>query len=217
MTQTDNFRKENLRQWNTLLNLIFHKNIPMQIKISNSSIIIDILNQIGHTRDSNYLFFPTHGGLELLGAKPSAEPSCIELTAGSSARILKPHQLIFNDFGPTNREWSHFRLTTHPLAPSNIYPPSYYKDYREEFLTETSPAQYEDWTTWQCEEFNSHSSRIRPVHRILSGDFILFAKGSLANLAHIADYAQEHSLPDQDFIELIQTIIANIEKRKEIS
>lgn len=198
MSQVE-FRMQNLKQWDELLVSLFNNQIPEQNEWVNTSEIIGICNFIGRYHKFNHMFFPSGGGLDLHGARPSAEPGCIELYFTSnekSVSILKPDRLIFQSFGAL-REWAYFRLETKPLQPTGVY--ESYKGIDEE-LTEITRGNYVERSWWDA-GFYGHDEEgaelplpceARVVTRHLNGSFVIFAKGSAYN-ADPSTYDGRHS------------------------
>ena len=92
---SENFKIENENDWKKIHQSIFGDSIPKHLEWTNIDDIIKVLNIIGSIPNSNHLFLPDSGGLDLGGAKLSYEKGCIELDLGS-AYIVKPKALIFN-------------------------------------------------------------------------------------------------------------------------
>ena len=150
--------------------------------------IVEVLNRIGEGAPHNHMFFPVSGGLDLVGARASNEPGCIELLAGSMVRIVRPLSLMLERF-PEDRtgDWTYFRLELAPLVP--VSAPQDQTSWREE-IAEVGPGQYEDRSVLEEEECPPFA---RPVIRLLGGALVIFAKGSIYNQAS-GPYLGLHSL-----------------------
>ncbi|PIW44071.1 MAG: hypothetical protein COW18_14260 [Zetaproteobacteria bacterium CG12_big_fil_rev_8_21_14_0_65_54_13] len=119
----EEYRKQNLGQWEETLSGLFNNHIPEQAVWVNPEEIINVCNVIGQDHNLNHTFFPSGGGLDLYGAGHSAEPECIELyfsDSGRGADIIKPDRLIFQSFNAPY-EWAYFRMEAKPLNPSGVY------------------------------------------------------------------------------------------------
>ena len=191
------FREQNLKEWENLLDDLFKGTIPNNYLWTNIFDIIDVLNFIGRTPPINHTFFPTGGGLDLSGAEESVEKNCIEIYFNTSAAyIVKPDVLTFQSFG-VSHEWSYFRLDTKQLKPSGVYENL---TGQHEELTEIRPGVYVDRIYWDGgyygqDEYGQELSlpeSSRVITRFFSGSFVIFAKGSTYN-ANSSTYDARHS------------------------
>jgi len=133
------FYLRNAMEWREIQERLFPTAIPKRVIWEDIDDIIKILNVLGSTDNLNHMFYPTGGGMDLLGAKLSIEAGCIELDAGL-IDIVKPQVLIFESFG-YDAEWNYFRLETADLEPSGVYENDDDHFSREEVL-EIAPGYY---------------------------------------------------------------------------
>ena len=70
-----------------------------------------VLDTIGAKPQSNHTFFPTGGGLDILGLFLNEEESgCLALkTCNNSYEVVKPSALLFESFG-SELEWAYLRI-----------------------------------------------------------------------------------------------------------
>lgn len=200
-------------EWNKILNSIFVNQEPQNMEWTDLNAIINILNKIGAVKESNHMFLPSRGGMDLAGAKISTEKGCLELvTCGGNVSIVKPSKLSFNWFGQENLEWSYFRLETSPLAPSGVYKTN---TYEQEEVTELTPGKYVDFNVWEANEYQGKPipRTARQVRRVFTGDFAIFPKESIYNidLSRIglgdAYDARHNQMSPSDFRQYIQRIV----------
>lgn len=204
----DEFRENNLKEWDDLLNNIFQGQIPESRSWTEKKDIIKILQLVGDKPNSNHTFLPDGGGLDLKGAAESAESDCIELHfVEKPAYIMKPRVLIFQSFDKPY-EWAYFRLETKELDPSGWY--EHLTGIREE-LTELHPGEYIHRSYWEsgCYEFDETGKELplpgtaRIVFRYFSGFFVIFAKASTYNEISSTDGGPHSKMTDEEFKEYI--------------
>ena len=182
---TEEFRKNNLKEWDKMLNQLFNAHIPENYAWNNMNDIVEKLNIVSQDNNLTYTHFPGGGGFDLCGAGTSIEPGCIELYTEENRKalsIVKPDCLIFQSFGEPLK-FAYFWLEIKELEPSKVYPRPQEKD---EELAEISPGEYIERGFWdegyylQKETGNKiplpDTSRL--VTRHFSGSFVLFAKAS---------------------------------------
>jgi serine/threonine-protein kinase len=109
MSRPEDFRRENLKVWKELLESIFPLGIPSSAAWTDLRSMCSVLTKIASHSDSNHMFYPTHGGMDLLEAFPfEVEPGCLALRTGESmVEVVKPAVLLFESFGP-RLEWAYF-------------------------------------------------------------------------------------------------------------
>ena len=174
----ENYFQRNKLQWKDVQNKLFPLGLPSRSIWEDRDDIIFILNQLAPTKDLNHMFLPDGGGLDLLGAKESYEPDCIELDFGSPI-ILKPKRLIFESFN-YEEEWNYFRLETDKLEPSGYFE----KNVDREYLTEIEPFVYSDYRCWEYDDINGNPlpEGSRPIDRITCEcSFVIFQNTSQYN------------------------------------
>ncbi|GIW75706.1 MAG: hypothetical protein KatS3mg104_0769 [Phycisphaerae bacterium] len=185
MVMSDETRESAVRElnanWTAALNQIFSGNVPETARWDGPEAIANVLNKLGQRANSNHMFIPTGGGLDVRGAAPSPEPGCVELDVGAVA-VVKPNELAFHAIsGP---EWSYFRLECDELDAVDGD-----GKYGSEELTELQPGRYVDRSAWDA-GFHGYDDNgfelklprsARLVVRYLRGAFVLFSKGSVYN------------------------------------
>lgn len=209
------FREKNLLNWEKLLLVMFNGNIHDYYHWDDSNDIINVLNFIGKDKNLNHTFFPTGGGLDLIGAGNSIEHGCIELYFHEKAAdIIRPKILSFHSFG-SPYEWSYFRLDTYELKPSGVYEAS---DRQSEELTEISPGQYIDRYYWDIGSYGRDESGVpaalpecaRVITRFFSGSFVIFAKGSIYNAISGTYDARHSKMTSDEFRQYIKSFVESI-------
>ena len=219
---SNEFRKENLKEWDRLLLELFNGHIPESFVWNKKEDIVDVLKHIGRYPNTTHTFLPTGGGSDLIGAEASVEPGCIELHfSQKSAGILKPKTLIFQSFGEPY-EWAYFRIETEDLAPSGVY--ENLKETWEEELTEISPGEYKDRFYWD-EGYYKHDENgkeialpktARVVIRFFSGSFVIFANSSSYNMT-LSTYDGRHSkMTSDEFRQHIDITVKKLKREGEI-
>jgi serine/threonine-protein kinase len=217
MMQRNVFQKENLKNWDNFLNDLFDGDIPERYEWNDLQEIILILNKIGIDHNLNHMFFPDSGGHDLHGAADSVEDECIELhfSSGKIAYIVKPDKLSFESFG-SPYEWAYFRLETKQLSPSGVYD-DYGDDIKEEII-EISPGRYAERRYWD-EGFYGYdeegeekplSDGARIIIRYFSGSLVIFAKGSIYNIAGRTYDGRHNKMPGEEFKNYIDSIAKGI-------
>lgn len=213
------FRNEYLPKWRDAIKNIFPQGIPERCEWTSISEIIKVLNVIGK-KNVNHTFYPTGGGLDLIGADVCHEKNCIKLyTGGRAYDVVKPSKLIFNSFKEDcEGEWSYFRLETYPLEPSNVYE-EVSGDYEEVVCIDDN--MYIDRGYWD-EGFyygedgmeKRFTDRDVVVTRFFKGAFAIFAKPSTYN--SIPDtYDGRHSrMNDELFRSYIERTIQRINEKE---
>jgi hypothetical protein len=220
----DEFRENNLKEWDDLLNNIFQGQIPESRSWTEKKEIIKILQLVGGKPNSNHTFLPEGGGLDALdlkGADESAESDCIELHfVEKPACILKPRVLIFQSFDKPY-EWAYFRLETEELDPSGWY--EHLTGIREE-LTELHPGEYIHRSYWEagCYEFDETGKELplpntaRIVFRYFSGSFVIFAKASTYNEINSTGGGRHSKMTEEEFKEYIGGKVRRLRKERKI-
>lgn len=180
MTLHNEFLIQNKKDWKKIHNSIFGDNVPSQCTWTNRTAIIDVLNKIGKVENSNHMFFPNGGGLDLLGASISHEIDCIELHTGVN-RILHPKSLTFN-YVDSEYEWNYFRLETNKLNSTEVYEDLPNDSFSED-LTELYPLNYVSRVYWDEAKYDEEDlpPSARLVVRVLKGSFVIFKKTSIYN------------------------------------
>lgn len=196
------FDKQNAQDWITIQKEIFPAGIPLRCEWSDREIIVSILKKIGAIENSNHMFFPTGGGLDIENANLAAEKDCIEIDTGGLYDIIKPHRLIFNSFN-ASPQWNYFRLEAAELKPSGVYK---YEDESEEELAELEPGRYVSRTYFDQMEYHGEQlpSTARVVTRHLRGAFVIFQKTSIYNRNSRTYDGRHNKMSDEEFRNYIQ-------------
>lgn len=212
----EKFRQRNLKEWKNFLLNLFANKIPQSKTWNNKTEIIKILNTIGEKPNLTHLFFPNGGGLDLTGAKNSAEDNCIELLFDRLAYIVKPDYLSFEYFGD-EYEWAYFRLETLELKPSGIYKELI---YNFEELTELNPKNYVDRYIWDQGfiEYDENGDEkplpktARVITRLFNGALVIFAKGSIYNRTNESYDAWHNKMEPAEFRKHIEDAIEHLKR-----
>ena len=192
--------------WKEIIGEIFPTGVPQHCEWSGLNQIVSILNIIGSRENSNHMFYPTGGGMDIESAKLSTEKGCIEIFTGLT-EILKPKCLSFQSFN--NDRWNYFRIDTDALQPSGIY--GEVGDEVSEELTELEPLHYVPRSHWDSEEYNGDPlpKGARVLTRYLKGSFVIFSKSSPYN-QHPTTYDGRHDkMNAEQFRSYIEGVIAN--------
>lgn len=199
------FYEKNRQYWIDIQNKIFPTGIPKHCEWTRLKDIISVLNAIGSAANSNHMFYPTGGGLDMKSSKISTEDSCIEIFTGLTD-ILKPKRLLFESFNVPI--WNYFRIETFELEPTGVYEG---KDYPSEELTEIITGKYISRSYWDEGEYQGKKlpKTARVLTRHLKGAFVIFAKSSPYNL-HSSTYDARHNkMTAEEFRAYIEKVIAN--------
>ena len=194
---------EKKEEWIGILNKIFPIGIPKHCEWIKLEDIISILNTIGSIKNSNHMFYPSGGGLDVLSSKLSTESNCIEIFTGRTD-ILKPMRMTFESF--EDPIWNYFRIENFDLDPTGIYKEKI-DDFEE--LVEIEPRKYINRSHWDIDEYKGQklpkSSRI--IIRHLKGSFVIFAKSSFYNMNTSTYDARHNKMSSNEFREHIENAI----------
>lgn len=183
---TDDFRKTSLRKWAGLLEAVFPTGIPSSAQWPDLTSISSVLNKVGAQQNSNHMFYPTGGGMDLEGSSVyEEEDGCLALKTGDRvAEVIKPSALLFESFGP-EIEWAYFRLECQPLPLSGVYEDAEEGENTREEVVLVAPGTYAPRSAWDDDFFEGEAlpKTARLIVRSLRGPFVIFAKGSAYNLA----------------------------------
>lgn len=199
------FYEKNRQSWIEIQNKIFPIGIPKHCEWTKLEDIISVLNTIGSVDNSNHMFYPTGGGLDMVSSKMSTEANCIEINTGSTD-ILKPKRLLFESFN--DPIWNYFRIETSELEPTGIYEG---KDYQSEELVEIETGKFISRSFWDEGEYQGQKfpQTARVLTRHLKGSFVIFAKSSYYN-RHSSTYDARHNkMTSDEFRVYIENVIAN--------
>lgn len=208
----NDYSTSNKLQWKDIQNKIFPSGTPIRAIWEQIGDIINILNELTVTDNLNHIFFPTGGGLNLLGVRKSHEDGCIELDVRYPI-ILKPKRLVFESFN-FEEEWNYFRLESNDLAPSGYYP----NVNEHEYLTELEPLVYTDDN---CFEYNDYNGNILPkgarrIDRVLKGNFVIFQNTSIYNKVGSTYDARHNKMTTDEFRRYICDAVKQILESKKL-
>lgn len=195
-----NFHERNLQEWIRFQTDLLPTPLPQRTAWHKPQEIADILNRICSVSNLTHVFFPGHGGLDLMNAKVSREEGCLELDFGG-VEIVKPKQLVFETFGD-DFQWNYFRLELDVLEPLKLNGQDEFEeeDGREE-VAELSPASYYPAGVIKTPQLYHGRYHIpygaRIVRRWFRGSFVIFTKRSYYNLTS-ATYDGRHDALDSD-------------------
>lgn len=194
-----------MKEWLIILQNLFPNGIPQYSIWTNKLEIIKVLNKLGSFDNSNHLFYPDGGGLDLSGSKISNEQNCIEIKTAFN-EIISPKSLTFHSF--ENIDWSYFRIELNEIPQTSTY--DYNVNFSEE-LCEISPLEYISREHWDEHEYNEEPlpENSRLLQRRLKGTLVVFGKMSPYN-AHSSTYDGRHNdYSDSEFREYIETVQIN--------
>jgi hypothetical protein len=202
MDAEDEFREMSLGLWKELMDDLFPAGIPTSVQWTDLHSISHILNKLGSRPNSNHMFYPSSGGMDLEGAKPfSEEAGCLALETGKNLfDVAKPSALFFESVGP-NVEWTYFRLECEPLEPCGVYEAEegsedgeeegngdgeeVHSSIQSEEVVLIAPRTYAPRSAWDADEFEGKplpDTAQLIVRHLGGGPFVIFSKGSLYNL-----------------------------------
>ncbi|WP_341906643.1 hypothetical protein [Fluviicola taffensis] len=202
------FLERNKLDWIEIEGKIFPSGLPERCEWTDINEIVNVLKTIGSIRNSNHMFFPRGGGLDLEDANISVEENCVEIDTGGLIDILKPSKLIFHSF-KAEHEWNYFRLETLELKPSGVYEGN---EYSDEELCELSPGNYVSRGYWDEGEYNQEKlpSTARVVTRHFRGSFVIFQKTSTYNHNSRTYDGRHNKMTDDEFRKYIQDVISHL-------
>lgn len=218
-----NFHKRNQEEWYEALQRLFPSGFPNTVEWTERKDIINVLNHLTSYDNLNHTFFPDGGGLDLKGAKIATEADCIELDFGR-IEIVKPKRLIFESFG-YSPIWNYFRLELHELKPAvNIEMTPNYSSFLSERgredVAELSPGKYYPESILEVEPRKSPyniTSKSRRISRRLRGNFVIFCKRSVYNLASDTYDARHNRMNAEAFRKYIGKTVLQLKKKDEES
>lgn len=200
------FEEKNKQDWKNILKNVFSSGLPTKSEWTNLGEIIKVLKTIGSVDNSNHMFYPRGGGLDIANANLSVEEGCIEIDTRGLIDIVKPSRLIFHSFQNTEPQWNYFRLETNELEPSGVYD---YEDYSDEELCEITSGRYIDRSYWDEGEYDGEKlpSEARVVTRHFGGSFVIFQKTSIYNRNSSTYDGRHNKMTDEEFRDYIQSVI----------
>jgi hypothetical protein len=170
---TDEFKIKSTEKWHIVHNEIFGNSMPYYTEWKSPNDIIRILQIIGKHSNSNHLFFPDGGGMDLRGAQESYEDGCIEIITGHTY-VFRPKKLVYESIDK-DLEWCYFRLINAGLEPTGVY--KHYLRNPEEVL-ELRSFHFVDRVHWDEQQYDGEKlpKGARIISRILKGDLVIFKK-----------------------------------------
>jgi len=203
------FYEENRQAWIDIQNRIFPAGIPEHFEWTELIDIISVLNKIGAIDNSNHMFYPTGGGLDVESANLSYENNCIEISTGLTD-IIKPERLIFESF--IDPLWNYFRIETLELESSSVYEKEDDNEYfPSEELLEIEAGKYISRSYWDEGEYMGQKlpSSARVLTRHLKGAFVIFAKSSYYNRNSRTYDARHNKMSAEEFRDYIENVISH--------
>ncbi len=212
------FEAKNIAQWKELNEFLFTDLIPSEAIWEETEDIIKVLKLLTKQKNLNHLFFPDGGGHDLIDARISNEPGCIEIEFPSiynerTVHIIKPKRLIFQTF-KNIYEWNYFRIETEKLDPVD---PAYYNGVSDqtyeilyEEVLEVLPGKYVP--IYAIDEFyqqNPNHKYIRnySVSRWVEGVFVIFGKNSPYNNIGATYDGRHNKMDKSEFRGHVQNLI----------
>jgi serine/threonine protein kinase len=206
----DNFHERNLLEWMEIQKVMFPGGTPTQCSWEGLDKIVKVLGTLGERSNSNHLFLPSGGGLDLTGANRSnREADCIELYFEDIRAILKPKILSFESFSG-EPQWSYFRLDADRLKPCGVYE-DLDGDCREE-VTDLGTGDYLPRHIWDQGEISGRAlpGIARVVIRYLEGAFVIFPKAGIYNRTSGTYDARHNSMSASEFRSYIEGVIKSL-------
>ena len=195
-----------MTNWNEVIKSIFPIGIPSKCIWTDHEEIIEVLNKLGSFNNSNHMFYPKGGGLDLKGSSESEESNCIEIRT-SFNEIISPKSLTFNSFdNDFDNDWAYFRIDLNEINQTDVYN---YKTEFDEELTELSPQNYVSREYWDEGEYDEQKlpAEARLIIRRLKGALVIFGKFSPYN-QHSSTYDGRHNRFDEiGFRNYIENVI----------
>lgn len=182
----------NLNTWEGILNNLFNNSIPNYCQWQDIDAIVNILNKLGSVPNSNHMFYPSGGGLDVKGALMSNEKNLIEIKT-PYADVLSPKKLTFHKLNDI--EQSYFRIELNEISSLGIGDSLGYSEQ----LCELKPAEYVSSRVMEDGEYNGLPlpTSARYVQRLLKGSLVIFSKQSIYNKAG-KTYDGRHDKYDED-------------------
>lgn len=217
-----NFEAKNIAQWKELNEFLFADLIPTEAIWEETEDIIEVLKLLTKQKNLNHLFFPDGGGHDLIDARVSDEPGCIEIEFPGindqrSVHIIKPKRLIFQTFKYKN-EWNYFRIETEKLDPVD---PAHLGGVSDEFddilyedVIKVSAGSYVP--VYSVEEFyQQHPNHIFTtedlVSRWVGGVFVIFGKNSPYNKISATYDGRHNKMDKSEFRDHVKKLIFDFE------
>lgn len=194
------FHRRNLSEWLEVQQTIFPTGSPSQATWIDIDSICSVLNEIGNRQSLNHMFYPTGGGMDLLGASKAEENGMLALhVGGSRVEILKPKKLTYESVG-FHPQWNYFRLEAAEIEPTGIET-EMSNDGTSEYLLEIEPGRYVEYYHWHNGEYDGEPlpKEARGIGRFLKGSFVLFSKRSIYNRTSDTYDARHNKMSETSF------------------
>lgn len=178
----DDFDTRNGHEWREVSEKIFPLGAPARAQWEDLRQICAVLNAAASNSGLNHMFYPTGGGMTLLGADLAPEADMIELKVSDRMYdICCPERLFFESYAG-KPEWNYFRLELKPVYPAMENETAGYLEDSEE-LTEVLPGVYAPLEAWFEDELNGEplTDAARRVTRLSGGSFVIFSTSSVYN------------------------------------
>ncbi len=205
--------KEN-EKWLEIQKKIFPLGIPNSCTWTGINEISNILNLIGEYKNTNHMFYPTEGGMDLEGSELSNLKDLVGLyVGGSSVDLVKPKSLIFESFPDYN--WNYFRLEILGQEPSGVYE----KVGISEELVELMTNKYIDRSYWDSGEYGGEKlpNTARLITRYLKDcSFVIFSKYLVYNAINETYDARHNKMSAKEFREYINKGYNELKDEKNI-
>ena len=201
----EDFHSRNLLEWLEVQKVIFPNGPPSHATWTDIDSICSILNEIGHRRSLNHMFYPTSGGMDLIKVSKAEEKGMLALhVCERSAEILKPKKLTYESVG-YHPQWNYFRLEVDEVEPTGVEG-ALDSTKTSEALLEIEPGKYVEYKYWDYGEFDGKPlpKTARPVGRYLKGSFVLFSKRSIYNRTNATYDAWHNKMSETEFKKQIE-------------
>jgi serine/threonine-protein kinase len=197
---------KNSSDWKNMLQTLFGVALPYphEYKWTKNDDIVNVLKVIGCVPDSNHLFLPSGGGMDIKDADIFMETDCIELIFDHQIYICKPESLQFVSFD-ADEKWFYFRLETNKLE-SIISDTDCSLNY--EYLIELNDGELVS----RNKENDDYVIRNfhRYVSRILCGSMVIFAKASIYNHDSSTYDGRHNKMNEKEFKKYIEESILHL-------
>lgn len=196
----DNFDDRNGHEWREVAERIFPPGSPTRAQWEDRRQICDVLNAAASSSSLNHMFYPTGGGMTLLGANLAPEPGMIELkTDDRMYEVCCPERLLFESYAG-KPEWNYFRLELKSVYPALDGEARGYLENSEE-LTEVQPGVYAPLDVWFEDEINGEplTDSARRVTRFSGGSFVIFSTSSIYNRVPATYDARHNRMSSEEF------------------
>lgn len=199
------FQEEGEKKWLEIQEKIFPSGTPKHHEWIIKEDIIKVLNTVGSLDNSNHMFYPTGGGLDIKSCSDSTENNCLEVYTGLTD-IIKPKRLLFESF--EDSIWNYFRLESIEMPASGVYEE---QNYPNEELIELEPGHYISRSHWDGGEYQGEKlpDFARIVTRHLRGSFVIFAKASHYNHYSNTYDARHDKMTSSEFRTYIEEVMKN--------